>query len=116
MRKYLHKLGSLAVVAVVGLASAPLSSAMPVAPLTSSQPSIMIQVEGRCGIGFHRGPYGGCRPNGAVVVVPGAVVAPAAPVVVAPAAPVVVMAPGPCGGRGMHRVCNILGVCTRVCN
>jgi len=32
---------------------------------------------GGCGIGFHRGPYGGCRPN-AVVVVPGA------PVVVAP--------------------------------
>jgi hypothetical protein len=36
--------------------------------------------EGGCGIGFHRGPYGGCRPNGGpVVVVPGA------PVVVAPA-------------------------------
>ncbi len=28
-----------------------------------------------CGIGFHRGPYGGCRPNGGpVVVVPGAAV------------------------------------------
>jgi hypothetical protein len=26
---------------------------------------------GGCGIGFHRGPYGGCRPNrGPVVVVP----------------------------------------------
>jgi hypothetical protein len=36
--------------------------------------------EGGCGIGFHRGPYGGCRPNGGpVVVVPGG------PVVVAPA-------------------------------
>jgi hypothetical protein len=36
--------------------------------------------EGGCGWGFHRGPYGGCRPNGGpVVVVPGA------PVVVAPA-------------------------------
>jgi hypothetical protein len=48
-----------------------------------------------CGPGFHRGPYGGCRPNGPVVV------APAAPVVVAPAvvAPAVV-APVPvvCGG------------------
>ena len=32
-----------------------------------------------CGPGFHRGPYGGCRPNGGPVVV-----APAAPVVVAP--------------------------------
>jgi hypothetical protein len=30
-----------------------------------------------CGLGFHRGPYGGCRPNRPVVV---------APVVVAPAA------------------------------
>jgi hypothetical protein len=34
---------------------------------------------GGCGVGFHRGPYGGCRPNGPVVV------APVAPVVVAPA-------------------------------
>ena len=41
--------------------------------------------EGGCGIGFHRGPYGGCRANGGVVVVPGVVVAP--PVVVAPAVP-----------------------------
>jgi hypothetical protein len=24
---------------------------------------------GGCGPGFHRGPYGGCRPNGRVVVV-----------------------------------------------
>jgi hypothetical protein len=39
--------------------------------------------EGGCGIGFHRGPYGGCRPNGGpVVVAPGAVVV--APAVVAP--------------------------------
>ena len=41
---------------------------------------------GGCGPGFHRGPYGGCRPNGgAVVVAPRAVVAPA-PVVVVPRA------------------------------
>ncbi len=40
---------------------------------------------GGCGVGFHRGPYGGCRPNaGAVVVAPGAVVVAPAPVVVAP--------------------------------
>jgi hypothetical protein len=44
--------------------------------------------EGGCGPGFHRGPYGGCRPNGPVVVVP------AAPVVVAPA---VVAPPVVCG-------------------
>ena len=24
---------------------------------------------GGCGMGYHRGPYGGCRPNGEVVVV-----------------------------------------------
>jgi hypothetical protein len=30
---------------------------------------------GGCGPGFHRGPYGGCRPNGGpVVVAPGRVV------------------------------------------
>ena len=40
--------------------------------------------EGGCGPGFHRTPYGRCRPNEGPVVV-----APAAPVVVAPAAPVV---------------------------
>jgi len=40
--------------------------------------------EGGCGPGFHRGPYGGCRPNrGDVVVVPGAVVV-ERPVVVVP--------------------------------
>jgi hypothetical protein len=39
---------------------------------------------GGCGPGFHRGPYGGCRPNGgAVVVAPRVVIAPA-PVVVVP--------------------------------
>jgi hypothetical protein len=33
---------------------------------------------GGCGLGFHRGPYGGCRPNGGVVVVerPAVVVVP----------------------------------------
>lgn len=48
---------------------------------------------GGCGIGFHRGPYGGCRHNGgpAVVVAPGAVVV-RPPVVVAPAP--VVCGPG----------------------
>jgi hypothetical protein len=41
---------------------------------------------GGCGPGFHRGPYGGCRPNGgAIVVAPRVVVAPA-PVVVVPRA------------------------------
>ena len=43
---------------------------------------------GGCGPGFHRGPYGACRPNGPVVY--------GAPVVVAPA-PVVVRPPVVCG-------------------
>jgi hypothetical protein len=43
---------------------------------------------GGCGPGFHRGPYGGCRPNGGAVVVAPRVVVPR--VVVAPA-PVVVV-------------------------
>jgi hypothetical protein len=41
---------------------------------------------GGCGPGFHRGPYGGCRPNGGAVVV-------------APA-PVVVVRPGRVCPRG----------------
>ena len=49
-------------------------------------------VAGGCGIGFHRGPYGRCRPNGPVIV------APVAPVVVAPpVAPLVVAPPVVCG-------------------
>jgi hypothetical protein len=52
--------------------------------------------EGGCGPGWHRGPYGGCQPNrAAVVVAPGPVVVAPAPVVVAP----VVVAP--------RRVCPV---------
>jgi hypothetical protein len=66
--------------------------------------------EGGCGPGFHRGPYGACRPNrGPVVVVPGApvVVAPAvvAPAVVAPAP--VVCGPGLRWHPGLRR-CVVL--------
>jgi hypothetical protein len=51
---------------------------------------------GGCGLGFHPGPYGGCRPNGGVVVR-------GAPVVVAPG-PVVVRPPVVCGvGYRWHR-------------
>ena len=67
-----------------------LSSAVLAAALLSLVCIDSASAEGGCGPGFHRGPYGGCRPNrGPVVVVPGA------PVVVAPA----VVAPGPvvCG-------------------
>jgi hypothetical protein len=57
------------------------AQAFPVSSLDSQIGSDVTLVEGGCGIGFHRGPYGGCRPNGVVV----------APLVVAP--PVVVVAP-----------------------
>jgi hypothetical protein len=41
--------------------------------------------EGGCGPGWHRGPYGGCQPNrAAVVVAPAPIVVAPAPVVVAP--------------------------------
>src|SRR3954451_13277198 len=46
------------------------------------------EAAGGCGPGFHRGPYGGCRPNGGAVIVAPRVVAPrvvvARPVVVVP--------------------------------
>jgi hypothetical protein len=63
---------------------------------------------GGCGAGFHRGPAGGCVPNGAVVVAPPVVVAPR---VVVPV-PVVVAPPVVCGvGMRWHprlRRCVIL--------
>jgi len=92
----------------LGLAmSAVEAQAMPLVP--DHAPSIVTQVAGGCGHGFHRGPRGGCRANGyyggrywgePVVVAPGVVVAPA----------------GPCGGRGMHEVCGPYGRCRMVCN
>jgi len=66
------------------------------AVLGSSLASFSAQAEGGCGIGFHRGPNGGCRPNGAIVI---------APVVVAPAAvvaPAVVVAPAAVCGAGFR--------------
>jgi hypothetical protein len=61
------------------------AQALPISALDSRPASEVTLVAGGCGIGFHRGPYGGCRANaGAVVVTPGVVVAPVAPVVVVP--------------------------------
>jgi len=37
------------------------SQAMPLAPLAQA-PAAVIPVAGGCGPGWHRGPYGGCRP------------------------------------------------------
>jgi hypothetical protein len=75
--------------AVVGLAGISPSQALPLVPIDQARAGVITLVAGGCGIGLHRGPYGGCRVN-EVVVVPGA------PVVVAP---VVVARPCP---LGMH--------------
>lgn len=99
---FVKKFILLAFIAGTGLAATPYAQAMTVAPPDRAQSSMTIKIAGGCGIGFHPGPNGGCRPNrAAVVVVPGAVV---------------VEPVGPCGGRGMHRVCNGLGRCWRACN
>ena len=50
--------------ALVGLAAAAPAHAMPFPPLADQAPSAITLTAGGCGIGFHRGPYGGCRPNG----------------------------------------------------
>jgi len=94
---------AVALVAAVGFSSIA-AQAMPLAS-NQVQDSLVVQVAGGCGLGFHRGPYGGCRRNGyyggayygGAVVAPGVVVAP--PVVVAPAC---------------RRVCNAYR-CWRVC-
>jgi Spy/CpxP family protein refolding chaperone len=38
------------------------SRAMPLAPLDQAPSADVIRVAGGCGPGWHRGPYGGCRP------------------------------------------------------
>jgi len=74
---------------VCGLAGSILSfsaQALPISPTLQVAASDLIQVRGFCGLGRHRGPYGGCVLNG----VPYGYVA---PVVVAPYAAPVVVAP-----------------------
>ncbi|MGN1289496.1 MAG: GCG_CRPN prefix-to-repeats domain-containing protein [Bradyrhizobium sp.] len=48
----------------LGFAATSASQAMPVAPLDQAQAASdnAIRVAGGCGPGWHRGPYGGCRP------------------------------------------------------
>ncbi len=52
-----------AVASVLSLGALPANAmtAQPV-PLATGTPQVTL-VAGGCGIGFHRGPYGGCRPN-----------------------------------------------------
>jgi hypothetical protein len=79
-----------ALIAIAVSFSAIAAQAMPFSS-TQTHDSLVVEVAGGCGPGFHRGPYGGCRRNGyyggayyggAAVVVPGVAVVP--PVVVAP--------------------------------
>ncbi|MGB3584428.1 MAG: hypothetical protein WBA40_25405 [Roseiarcus sp.] len=49
--------------ALVGLATVP-AGAMPFPSLADQAPSAITLTAGGCGAGFHRGPNGGCRPNG----------------------------------------------------
>ncbi len=83
------KTASILTGSVVGLFLSCQAQAFPTAP--AQAPDVVVQVRGFCGLGFHRGPYGACVPNGAYYA-PGVVVEPA-PVVVAPRA--VVVAPAP---------------------
>ena len=55
--------------ALAGLTAAAPSQAMPFAPVEKA-PSAITLTAGGCGAGFHRGPNGGCRPNGAAYAHP----------------------------------------------
>jgi hypothetical protein len=100
----MSRLSSLALILGITFAGIVSVQAMPAAPLDQLQSGITVPVAGGCGAGWHRGPAGGCRRNGYYG---------GGPVVVAPVP--MVVEPGPCGGRGMHRVCNAYR-CWRVCN
>jgi len=39
------------------------ASALPLAPPAAAMPEMIVQIAGGCGLGWHRGPYGGCRRN-----------------------------------------------------
>jgi hypothetical protein len=52
--------------ALLGFAVAAPAEAMPFPLLSDEAPPAITLTAGGCGIGFHRGPYGGCRPNGGV--------------------------------------------------
>ncbi|MDB5568005.1 MAG: hypothetical protein JWP84_4571 [Tardiphaga sp.] len=54
--------------AVFAIASFGAANAMPLAPLSAADTAGVIQVAQGCGPGWARGPYGRCRPMGAVVV------------------------------------------------
>ncbi len=90
----MSKIASMMACCAVALLFSVGARALPGSPAPAQMAtSEVIQVRGFCGLGFHRGPYGGCVPNG----VPYGYVAP--PVYVGPpvyAAPPVVVVPRAC--------------------
>jgi hypothetical protein len=122
----MHRIKGIVLAAGTFISFVSTAGAMPLAPLDHGQSGFVVQVEGGCGPGFHRGPFGGCRPNRPVVVAPAApvvvapvapgavVVAPAVPAVVAPAAPVVVAPAAPVVVAPCRRVCDAFR-CWRTC-
>ena len=60
----MHKivLASLFAATLLGTASAGAQTAQPLSLADGDQPSLLL-VSGGCGPAFHRGPFGGCRPN-----------------------------------------------------
>jgi hypothetical protein len=107
-RRQMNKLFCSVLLGAAVAFSAVAAQAMPLIP--DQAPSGMItKVEGGCGVGWHRGPYGHCRRDGYY----------GGPVVVAPRVYYngpAYYAGGPCGGRGQHRVCGVNGGCVMVCN
>jgi hypothetical protein len=55
-------LAAAAVALGLSLTAMTASQAMPLAPLDQAATADTIRVAGGCGPGWHRGPYGGCRP------------------------------------------------------
>jgi hypothetical protein len=84
----MSKIASILVCGLVGSILSFSAQAFPISPASQLAASDVIPVRGFCGLGRHRGPYGGCVLNG----VPYGYVAPA---VVGPYAAPIVVAPGP---------------------
>ena len=59
----MKRLLSLAFAASLGLASLTSVQAAPVAPLSRTVESNITLAAGGCGLGWHRGPHGGCLRN-----------------------------------------------------
>ena len=59
----MNKLLRFALIAVAASFSVIAAQAMPFSS-NKTHDSLVVEVAGGCGPGFHRGPYGGCRRNG----------------------------------------------------